>query len=61
MALFPRHDLSSGLNPLSAGLFLGHILAVYALAWLGRSPPLGLGIITRRLALADTSSQPGPS
>ena len=38
MALFPRHDLSIGLNLLSAGLmFLGHILAVYALAWLGRS------------------------
>ena len=38
MALFPHHDLSIGLNLLSAGLiFLGHILAVYALAWLGRS------------------------
>ena len=38
MALFPRHDLSIGLNLLSAGLiFLGHILAVFALAWLGRS------------------------
>ena len=38
MALFPRHDLSIGLNLLSAGLiFLGHVLAVYALAWLGRS------------------------
>jgi protein-S-isoprenylcysteine O-methyltransferase Ste14 len=38
MALFPRHDLPIGLNLLSAGLiFLGHILAVYALAWLGRS------------------------
>ena len=38
MAMFPRHDLSIGLNLLSAGLiFLGHILAVYALAWLGRS------------------------
>ena len=38
MALFPRHDLSIGLNLLSAGLiFLGHMLAVYALAWLGRS------------------------
>jgi protein-S-isoprenylcysteine O-methyltransferase Ste14 len=38
MALFPRHDLSIGLNMLSAGLIvLGHLLAVYALAWLGRS------------------------
>ena len=38
MALFPRHDLSLGLNLLSAGLiFLGHILAVLALARLGRS------------------------
>ena len=38
MALFPHHDLSVGLNLLSAGLiFLGHMLAVYALAWLGRS------------------------
>jgi protein-S-isoprenylcysteine O-methyltransferase Ste14 len=38
VALFPRHDLSIGLNLLSAGLmFLGHMLAVYALAWLGRS------------------------
>jgi protein-S-isoprenylcysteine O-methyltransferase Ste14 len=38
LALFPRHDLSIGLNLLSAGLiFLGHMLAVYALAWLGRS------------------------
>lgn len=38
MALFPRHDLSIGLNLLSAGLmFLGHLFAVYALAWLGRS------------------------
>ena len=33
MALFPRHDLSIGLNLLSAGLiFLGHMLAVFALA-----------------------------
>jgi protein-S-isoprenylcysteine O-methyltransferase Ste14 len=38
VALFPRHDLSIGLNLLSAGLiFLGHALAVCALAWLGRS------------------------
>jgi protein-S-isoprenylcysteine O-methyltransferase Ste14 len=38
VALFPRHDLSIGLNLLSAGLiFFGHVLAVYALAWLGRS------------------------
>jgi protein-S-isoprenylcysteine O-methyltransferase Ste14 len=38
VALFPRHDLSIGLNLLSAGLiFLGHALAVVALAWLGRS------------------------
>jgi protein-S-isoprenylcysteine O-methyltransferase Ste14 len=38
MALFPRHDLSIGLNLLCAGLILlGHLLAVYALAWLGRS------------------------
>jgi protein-S-isoprenylcysteine O-methyltransferase Ste14 len=38
VALFPRRDLSIGLNLLSAGLiFLGHMLAVYALAWLGRS------------------------
>jgi protein-S-isoprenylcysteine O-methyltransferase Ste14 len=38
IALFPRHDLPIGLNLLSAGLmFLGHFLAVYALAWLGRS------------------------
>jgi protein-S-isoprenylcysteine O-methyltransferase Ste14 len=38
VALFPRHDLSIGLNLLSAGLIcLGHMLAVYALAWLGRS------------------------
>lgn len=38
VALFPRHDLSIGLNLVSAGLmFLGHMLAVYALAWLGRS------------------------
>jgi protein-S-isoprenylcysteine O-methyltransferase Ste14 len=38
VVLFPRHDLSIGLNLLSAGLILlGHVLAVYALAWLGRS------------------------
>jgi hypothetical protein len=38
VALFPRHDLSIGRNLLSAGLILlGHMLAVYALAWLGRS------------------------
>jgi protein-S-isoprenylcysteine O-methyltransferase Ste14 len=38
VVLFPRHDLSIGLNLLSAGLIvLGHLLAVYALAWLGRS------------------------
>ena len=38
MVLLPRHDLSIGLNLLSAGLiFCGHVLAVYALAWLGRS------------------------
>jgi protein-S-isoprenylcysteine O-methyltransferase Ste14 len=38
IVLFPRHDLSIVLNLLSAGLiFLGHALAVYALAWLGRS------------------------
>jgi protein-S-isoprenylcysteine O-methyltransferase Ste14 len=38
VALFPRRDLSIHLNLLSAGLiFLGHMLAVYALAWLGRS------------------------
>ena len=38
VVLFPRHDLSTGLNLLSAGLIvLGHLLAVYALAWLGRS------------------------
>jgi protein-S-isoprenylcysteine O-methyltransferase Ste14 len=38
VVLFPRHDLSIGFNLLSAGLiFLGHVLAVYALAWLGRS------------------------
>jgi protein-S-isoprenylcysteine O-methyltransferase Ste14 len=38
VALFPRHDLSIGLNLLSAGLIVvGHLLAVYALAWLGRS------------------------
>jgi protein-S-isoprenylcysteine O-methyltransferase Ste14 len=38
MVMFPRHDLSIGVNLLSAGLIvLGHLLAVYALAWLGRS------------------------
>lgn len=38
IAIFPRHDLSIGLNLLSAGLiFLGHVLAAYALACLGRS------------------------
>jgi protein-S-isoprenylcysteine O-methyltransferase Ste14 len=38
VVLFPRHDLSIGLNLLSAGLILlGHLLAVYALASLGRS------------------------
>jgi protein-S-isoprenylcysteine O-methyltransferase Ste14 len=38
IVLFPRHELSIALNMLSAGLmFLGHVLAVYALAWLGRS------------------------
>ena len=38
MALFPRHDLTISLNLLSAALiFLGHMLAVFALAWLGRS------------------------
>jgi protein-S-isoprenylcysteine O-methyltransferase Ste14 len=38
VSLFPRHDLAIGLNLLSAGLiFLGHALAVFALAWLGRS------------------------
>jgi protein-S-isoprenylcysteine O-methyltransferase Ste14 len=38
VVLFPRHDLSIGLNLLAAGLMLlGHMLAVYALAWLGRS------------------------
>jgi protein-S-isoprenylcysteine O-methyltransferase Ste14 len=38
MALFPRHDLSIALDLTCALLiFLGHILAVYALAWLGRS------------------------
>lgn len=38
IVLFPRHDLSIGLNLLSASLImLGHLLAVYALAWLGRS------------------------
>jgi protein-S-isoprenylcysteine O-methyltransferase Ste14 len=38
VVMFPRHDLSIGLNLLSAGLMLlGHLLAVYALAWLGRS------------------------
>jgi len=36
--LFPRRDLSIGLNLLSAGLMLlGHLLAVHELAWLGRS------------------------
>ena len=38
VALFPRHDLSIGLNLLSAGLLLlGHALAVYVLGRLGRS------------------------
>ena len=38
VVLFPRHELSIGLNLLAAGLMLlGHVLAVYALAWLGRS------------------------
>ena len=38
VVLFPRHDLSTGLNLLSAGLLLlGHALAVYVLARLGRS------------------------
>jgi protein-S-isoprenylcysteine O-methyltransferase Ste14 len=38
VVLFPRPDLSIGLNLLSASLIvLGHLLAVYALAWLGRS------------------------
>jgi protein-S-isoprenylcysteine O-methyltransferase Ste14 len=38
VVLFPRNDLSIGLNLVSAGLLLlGHALAVYALARLGRS------------------------
>jgi protein-S-isoprenylcysteine O-methyltransferase Ste14 len=38
VVLFPRHELSIGLNLLAAGLMLlGHVLAVYALVWLGRS------------------------